>query len=170
MKDTGEVGSKIGTPPTLISPMQLSDYASNLQQAGTSRQVQESNRRAARGEKRVIPAGGLSQQAPAENFKPGLRNPGDIQGYRLQQNAGFNMRYEELVRLAQQRRVANAPEPVDEPVFARGREVGRPRNVAESLLVQFQSDGPTTVPVSAAPARGLAGRRARSILDRIRGR
>lgn len=137
MKDTGEVGSKIGTPPTLISPMQLSDYASNLQRAGTSRQVQESNRRAARGEPRSIPTGGLAP-TEAENFKPGLRNPGDIQGYRLQQNAGFNMRYEELVRLAQQRRVANMPEPPPDPaVVARGRVAGRPRRVAESLLVRM---------------------------------
>jgi len=137
MKDTGEVGSKIGTPPTLISPMQLSDYASNLQRAGTSRQIQEANRRATRGEKRVIPTGGLAP-TEAENFKPGLRNPGDIQGYRLQQNAGFNMRYEELVRLAQQRRVANMPEPPPDPaVVARGRVAGRPRRVAESLLVRM---------------------------------
>ena len=138
MKDTGEVGSKIGTPPTLISPMQVSGYASNLQQAETSRQVQESNRRAARGEKRVIPAGGLAQQAPEPSFTPGLRNPSDIQGYRLQQNAASTMRYQELVRLAQQRRVANMPEPPPDPaVVARGRMPGQPRRVAESLLVRM---------------------------------
>jgi len=181
MKDTGEVGSKIGTPPTLISPMQLSDYASNLQQAGTSRQVQESNRRAARGEKRVIPSGGLSQtevepeKGPPEFRKlPGTsRIPNLMTGPELSQDLRYMNRAQPTLpsnpyNLPDLERLARMPEPVDEAVVARGRSVGRPRNVAESLLVQ--SGGPTPVPVSAAPARGLAGRRARSILDRIRGR
>ena len=118
--------------------MQLSDYTRTLQQAGTSRQVQESNRRAARGEKRCSPVSGLSQQAPEPSFTPGVRNPADIQNYRLQQNAASTMRYQELVRLAQQRRVANMPEPPPDPaVVARGRMPGQPRRVAESLLVRM---------------------------------
>jgi hypothetical protein len=179
--DTGIVGGKIATPPTLISPMQLSDYASNLQRAGTSRQVQESNRRAARGEKRVIPAGGLSQTemepektVPEFRKLPGTsRIPNLMTGPELSQDLRYMNRAQPPLpsnpyNLPDLERLARMPEPVDEAVVARGRSVGRAPNVAESLLVQ--SGGPTPVPVSAAPARGLAGRRARSILDRMRGR
>jgi hypothetical protein len=136
--DTGVVGGRIATAPTILSPMQLSEYATTIGKASKNRMVQETNRRASTGEMRIVPTGGLSQQASPENFKPGIPNPGDIQGYRLQQNAASTMRYEELVRLAQQRRVANMPEPPPDPaVVARGRVAGRPRRVAESLLVRM---------------------------------
>jgi hypothetical protein len=180
IKDTGEVGSKIGTPPTLISPMQLSDYARNLRKAGEARVKSESNRRAERGEKRVVPTDGLSQtQAEPEKGPPEFRKlpgtsriPNLMTGPELSQDLRYMNRALPALpsnpyNLPDLERLARMPEPVDEAVVARGRSVGRPRNVAESLLVQ--SGGPTTVPVSAAPARGLAGRRARSILDRIRG-
>ena len=181
MKDTGEVGSKIGTPPTLISPMQVSDYASNLQQAGTSRQIQESNRRAARGEKRVIPTGGLDptdtqpEQATPEFRKlPGTsRIPGLMTGPEPTQDIRYMGREKPTLpnnpyNIPDLARLAQMPEPADSIGVARGRMPGQPRNVAESLLVS--SGGPTPVPVSAAPTRSFAGRRARSILDRMRGR